>query len=327
MFARLILRKHIRILTYHRFGEKYVTSELFKKHLTYLRKHFSLIDLKSFLSFLLGNTDLPPNSVIITVDDGYQDFYTVAFPVLKKYAVPATISLTVDFIDKGIWLWHDLLNFGISSTSRLDFTLNGNYYDLRNQRQRCELKVSLDKICTSCSPIERDTFITQILKELDVTLPERPTPEYAPLTWDQVFEMSEHGISYGAHTLTHPILSKMPPDDAFHEIHESRRRIEEIIQRDVVAFCYPNGKEGDFNEAIKEMVRQCGFACAFSTIYGMNDLGTDRFALSRMGLDSRSFIHFLQDVSGFGVLRASLRRLRHKILSPLSGFGNVWNSR
>ena len=53
------------------------------------------------------------NSVLLTVDDGYQDFYNLAFPILKKYEVPATVFFTTDFIDKRIWLWHDLLNFGL----------------------------------------------------------------------------------------------------------------------------------------------------------------------------------------------------------------------
>jgi len=53
---------------------------------------------------------LKANSVLLTVDDGYQDFYNLAFPILKKYEVPATVFFTTDFIDKRIWLWHDLLN-------------------------------------------------------------------------------------------------------------------------------------------------------------------------------------------------------------------------
>jgi peptidoglycan/xylan/chitin deacetylase (PgdA/CDA1 family) len=206
------------------------------------------------------------------------------------------------------------LNFALNNTCSSDLSLNGRVYNLRNPSERASLKLSLDKICTTFTVAQRDAFVRQILKELHVTLPERPTPEYAPLTWEQTLEMSEHGISYGAHTLTHPILSKMPPDAAFHEIEESKRRIEEAIQRDVLAFCYPNGKEVDFNEEIKEMVRQCGYACAFSTIYGMNDSGTDRFGLKRMVMDGRSWIYFLHDVSGFGVLRASLPRISRKIL-------------
>ena len=312
-FANLIYKSHIRILAYHRFWEGYITPQLFESQIKYLKRHFNIIKLESYLDFLLRKKELPPNSVIITVDDGYQDFYNVVFPILRKYAVPATVFLTVDFIDKGIWLWHDLLNFGISNTSRADFTLNGKVFDLTNRRGRAELKLSLDGICTSCTTAGRDEFISQVLKELGVTAPKHATPDYAPLTWNQIVEMSRFGVSYGSHTCTHPILSKISLNEALQEIQESKHRIEEVMQRDIMAFCYPNGNEDDFNETIKEMVRECGYICAMSMIYGMNDSGSDRYELRRIGADGRSFTHFLHDVSGFGVLRTSLNRVKKKM--------------
>ena len=143
---------------------------------------------------------------------------------------------------------------------------------------------------------------------MHVTAPDHPTSEYAPLTWTQILEMSKFGVDYGAHTCTHPILTKIDSQEALWEIKESKRRIEELIQRDIWAFCYPNGKKDDFNENIKAMVRECGFKCAMSMIYGMNNSETDPYALRRIA-DRETFIHFVHDISGFGELRSSLRRI------------------
>jgi len=63
--------------------------------------------------------------------------------------------------------------------------------------------------------------------------------------------MSGNGIRFGSHTCTHPILSKVPESEALREIRESKRRIEEATQMEVLSFCYPNGKESDFNEKVK----------------------------------------------------------------------------
>jgi peptidoglycan/xylan/chitin deacetylase (PgdA/CDA1 family) len=125
--------------------------------------------------------------------------------------------------------------------------------------------------------------------------------------------MSKFKVDYGAHTCTHPILTKIDPDEALWEIKKSKERIEEAIQRDIQAFCYPNGKENDFNENIKAMVRKCGFKCAMSMIYGMNNSETDLYALRRMA-DREAFTHFVHDVSGFGELRSSFRKVitRHR---------------
>jgi hypothetical protein len=92
--------------------------------------------------------------------------------------------------------------------------LNGRTFDLKKQRERVELKLSLDQICTSLNTTRRDEFILQFLKELGINIPEHPTTSYAPLTWDQILEMSRYGVSYGSHTCTHPILTKITPGEA-----------------------------------------------------------------------------------------------------------------
>ena len=311
--ARLINQGQTRILAYHRFGGRFITAQLFEEHIRYLKGYFNIIKLGSYIGFLCEQKELPPYSVIITIDDGYQDFCTVAFPIVKKYAIPVTVFLTTDFIDKQIWLWHDLVHFGINCTARTDFTINGRTFDLKKQDRKIALKLSVDQICTNLNTASRDEFIFQFLKELGVNVPEYPTTGYAPLTWNQIREMSKYGVSYGAHTCTHPVLSKIPPAEAMREIEESKHRIENVLQKEVVTFCYPNGKENDFNEDIKKMVKDCGFACAMSMIYGMNDRESDPYELRRMA-DRESFIHFVHDISGFGELRRSLRRIGMRYL-------------
>jgi len=304
----LLYKESVRILAYHRFGASCVSTESFEKQIKYLIKHFNPISIGTYLGFLLGRRELLPNSVILTVDDGYRDFYGIAFPILRKYEIPAAVFITTDFIDKGIWLWHDLLNFGLKNTPLNNFILNGRSFDISGQIGKLQLKLRLDQLCTRLAPIERDELINQLLKDLHVTVPERPTPDYAPLKWNQILEMSKCGISFGSHTCTHPILSRLPVQEALYEIRESKRRIEEVTQREILSICYPNGKEGDFNEKVKLMVKEAGFRCAMSLIYGMNSLDSDPYELRRMALDGRSYIHFLHDVSGFGELRNSLRR-------------------
>ncbi len=312
--ASIFYKESVRILAYHRFGASYVSTELFEKEVKYLANNFNPISIETYCEFILGERKLLPNSVLLTVDDGYEDFYTNAYPLLKKYEVPATIFLTTDFIDKKIFLWHDLLNFGIKNTFNTDFALDGRVFDLTNQLGRIKLKLYLDGVCTSVTPGERDKLINQVLRELHVTVPEGPVSEYAPLKWSQILEMSRYGVSFGSHTCTHPILTKLPRSEALKEIRGSKRRMEEVTQRETLSFCYPNGMEGDFNEETKEMVKEAGFKCAMSLIYGLNSLKLDVYELRRIALDGRSYLHFLHDVSGFGVMRRSIDKVKTKLL-------------
>ena len=102
------------------------------------------------------------------------------------------------------------------------------------------------------------------------------------LSWEQIREMSRNGIFFGAHTVTHPILTRVPEEQAREEIAKSKERIESEIHKPVYGFCYPNGTEEDFDASIVEILKNCGFAYAVTTIWGSNNARSDLFLLKRV---------------------------------------------
>ncbi len=96
------------------------------------------------------------------------------------------------------------------------------------------------------------------------------------LSWQQVCEMSNWGIEFGAHSVTHPFLTKLPLAKAKAEIAESKLAIENVLGKEVTSFCYPFG---DFNEPVKKMVQEYAYLGACTISPGKNTLRTDPFAL------------------------------------------------
>lgn len=133
-----------------------------------------------------------------------------------------------------------------------------------------------------------------------------------PLSWDQVAEMHAQGIEFGSHTLTHPMLSRVPLDVARREVADSKRMIEDKLGAPVTSFCYPRG---DFNEPVKRLVREEGYRAACTTLPGANDGRTDPFALRRTYVSRQdSLIEFAKKVEGaYDLLQRGLilwRRVR-----------------
>ena len=85
------------------------------------------------------------------------------------------------------------------------------------------------------------------------------------LTWDQIKEMAENDISFGAHTVNHPVLSRIPLNKAEYEIVESKKRIEENIGKPVTSFAYPFGKKSQYSSALFPILRDFEFKCAVRT--------------------------------------------------------------
>ena len=121
--------------------------------------------------------------------------------------------------------------------------------------------------------------------------------------------MSRNGISFGAHTHTHPILTRISTEEAEREILLSKQIIENELGTPVRLFAYPNGKQGDFNARIQEILIRSGFDAAVTLIHGSNRLIKNQLDLVRAtahscGSDDRST--FIAKVSGALEMFASL---------------------
>jgi peptidoglycan/xylan/chitin deacetylase (PgdA/CDA1 family) len=88
----------------------------------------------------------------------------------------------------------------------------------------------------------------------------------AYMNWGQIRQMALAGMDMEAHSLTHPKLTKIPPQEAYREIWQSKQSLESQLHRPVTIFAYPFGA---YNDSIIGMVRHAGFEAA-AAVSGMN---------------------------------------------------------
>jgi len=111
--------------------------------------------------------------------------------------------------------------------------------------------------------------------EWDVAMGEAPEPM---MDTPQVREWLARGHEVGSHTLNHPHLTRISRSEAAEEIGASRKKLEDLFGRPVYHFCYPYG---DWNEIIKDLVREAGYKTACTTDPGVNTPASSPFALKR----------------------------------------------
>ncbi len=98
----------------------------------------------------------------------------------------------------------------------------------------------------------------------------------------QVRTLARAGFEIGGHTVTHPILLKLQPDQARREILDGKARLEELVGRPLRLFAYPNGRPGeDYGPEHVAMARETGFEAAVSTRRGVCTGASDRYQLPR----------------------------------------------
>ncbi len=265
------------IINYHRFFrdldgvidiEPTVTHLVsdFEKELKFLKRYFDVVSLDEVAAALRAGEAFTRSTVAITIDDGFRDNFELAFPLLKKYDIPATIFLTAGLIGTNKRIWVDQL-------ADMIFAGSGSF-----QEKRLTYYAALKRL--KDMPLdERDRY----LKQAEERVAPESGKEAVMLDWQQVREMAGARISFGAHTLTHPILTHMPLEDAKKEILESKKTIEQEAGVKVRHFAYPNGRPKDFNEKLREYCKETGFESISTCDFGANRLPSDVWALKRVG--------------------------------------------
>lgn len=298
-------RNSFQILTYHRFTDvpSVDPTEVLTRQCAYIREHFNPVSMSQIEAALHQGAALPPNAVAITVDDGYRDFLSVAFPVFRAYGLPVTVYLITGFIDRQLWPWWDRLAYALqhSATPDLTYGLSGN--GLPSQlplRSNAERQAACSAVCAAMVKLpnrERLALMERLPEMLAVEIPTEAPPEYAPLTWNEVRKLQTESVEFGAHSHTHPVLTSLENDElVYEEVAESKRRIEEELRSRVTHFCYPNG---DFDDKVVAAVRASGFLSATTVLSGYDSRSTDPYLLRRHSLEmDLSDYYFRESLAG-----------------------------
>ena len=298
-FVKRRRKRNCQILTYHRIndeGDSFfpgIPVKIFEQQMRVLADHFTVCTLDDLIERIKYD-DLPESAVAVTFDDGYRDNYTNAFPILRRYSLPATVFLATDAIGTGRQLWHDEVFTAFRETRVVELTgfgLANTKLPLTSLATKLEAQTEILKHLWSLDSTARQMAIRQVRKVLNV---EKSGPEVARfmLSWEEVREMYRDGIQFGAHTVSHPPLSRLQVEDARQEIRRSKSTIENVLNATVNTFAYPSGRRGDFTATTKTLVEEAGFDCAVTTIFGNNEAGVDLYEMRRIapwGEDAEAF--------------------------------------
>jgi peptidoglycan/xylan/chitin deacetylase (PgdA/CDA1 family) len=279
-------RGYFQILVYHRVApdvDAFVTGtplDVFARQIGYVAQRCRLLSLTDLMA-AADCGQIPARAVAITFDDGYEDTYLHAYPVLRVHGAPATVFLTTGLMDTDGGMWNDRLGLAIRAARApmLDGVPGCSPLPLTTVAAREYALARALRALKPYPPAVRD----EITERIGTTLGGGSSVPPRMLRWQQVREMHAHGIDFGAHTVTHPILTTLSAAEVRREITASKAAVEQAINAPVRHFAYPNGMATDFDDLTKQIVKEAGFTSASSMLFGTNTATTDRYALRRGG--------------------------------------------
>jgi peptidoglycan/xylan/chitin deacetylase (PgdA/CDA1 family) len=243
---------------------------------------------------------LPARCAAITFDDGYVNNREVAAPILRAHGMTATFFVTTGFLD-GSTMWNDIVIESLRvARDTLDLRELGlgvvQLPDWHARRQ------ALNRLLETLKYLDSGERLKQA-RAIASAAGWQPAARLMMQSQD-IRQLAALGMAIGAHTMTHPILDRLPDDAARREIVGSKSALESLLGTAVRSFAYPNGRpHRDYARRHVDMVREAGFEVAVSTGWGACTRNCDPLQVPRVAPWGRNALRF-----GMGLLRVQTQR-------------------
>jgi peptidoglycan/xylan/chitin deacetylase (PgdA/CDA1 family) len=208
--------------------------------------------------------------VVVTFDDGYRDNLHVAKPLLERYEVPATVFVASGYLGREFW-WDQLdriLPRRATLPNQVSLTIGGIVHRLQEAGPRSTAawrERSLAWLYRLLQPLteeERQQVMEQIKAWSGITSPDFADQKL--LSPDEVLRLGQGPlIEIGAHTVSHPDLTKLPTSEQETEIRQCKSYLEKLLNGPVTSFAYPHGS---WSETTVNTVREAGYTCACTSL-------------------------------------------------------------
>lgn len=217
--------KSVPILMYHRVDQikndrNTVLPEMFSQHLHFLKKHgYNTITLAQLYDYHTQKIPLPAKPLVLTFDDGYENNFIYALPLLLEHKMQATVFVITGWVGKM------------------------NEWENYSGKPSCKM-----------------------------------------MNWEQLKKWQQAGMEIGAHTVTHPSLSRLKEKEIEWELETSKKQLEENLKIKVKFLCYPYG---DFDWRVKKIAQKVGYHGAVAIFQGVSLQKEDIWALPRVVISCR----------------------------------------
>lgn len=228
----------------------------------------------------------PKNAYAITFDDGFENNYSVALPILREFNIPATVYATSGFVNDNAMSWIDSIEYAVESTSlkRIQTSWHKEAFNLVSPEEKIFFLKSVRNYVKFTHRCDSVNFSKELCDELGSSSSlSLDGPLDLKLTWSQVGEIHNSEIfSVGGHGHTHSILSYLSSDELDNEIDISIELFKSKAGFIPRHYSYPEGLEHCYSSEVIDKLKRTGIHCCPTAIGGVNNLNSDPFHLRRI---------------------------------------------
>lgn len=299
------------VLAYHRvlpdpgkeypFDEELISTDpvSFERQLKFVKRNFHVTNFQRMHEEMRNEGRIARGSLVITFDDGYADNYEIAYPLLRKYGLTATVFVTTGHVGTTDSFWFEKISCYLKSLTSYDLEIESlNFKEHVDGKNRITVRDTLLRTLKKVPNRVRLNALAELENLFREKAPEAALHYVRTLTWDQIAELDLGGIEIGSHTVSHPVLSSMEEGEIRSELTTSKKSLEEKLGHEVISISYPVGGRSDFNPLVERIASECGYRFGLSYINGTNSDLSGVFSLKRVHVERyQTFRRFAAELS------------------------------
>lgn len=254
-----------------------LSQSAFRKHMAFLKWFFNPVSLEDYLIGKPSSRD-----VVITIDDGTAITYDSIIPIIEKWNIPITFFVATQQVDNGPLIWAAYINALCFENIYEKLEINGKLLSLGSLEEMVAAKNYLVSEATKTG--DQRGFVNKLRRKYKI--PEEVDRYYRGMSSNQLEKAGKHAlVTLGAHSISHPDLSRLNRQEQLEEIKGSLDLIRNVSKSQVSTFAYPSG---DYNQITLEVLSELGIEKSFAV--KSKNLGQPNLEIERIGVFSPSLL-------------------------------------
>jgi len=233
--------------------------------------------------------------VVLTFDDGYEDNYRFAFPILRNKQLSATFCVVTNYLDRQqpLWDWEVMCRACFGKEDINEFVVGSRILKREPNEARASFARRIIEQLKSCTISDLENAIHSLSQKCTGMEVQRLLDSSKPMNWEQVRTLSKQGMEIAAHSISHRSLARLPISEGIVEITQSKKRIENNLQIPCSTFAFPFGTAHDYNRSLVGVIKSSGFRSCLLAKPELNLISQNLFCINRITMYNDTDVRYL----------------------------------
>jgi peptidoglycan/xylan/chitin deacetylase (PgdA/CDA1 family) len=283
LFHGVVDKSEYRVRNYTR---KHLEKKYFRRCLTDFLEVAEPLSMDQIIEHTQTRKTFSKKFFAVTFDDGFENNFSVAAPILKDLGIPATFYFSTALLENNGMSWIDRIEylFELKPQGKINLPWKTESSEFSSKEEQIEILKEIRTHIKSSPNIETDAFVENIFYQLKhPVIQSTQDPLDLKLTWDQVKKLNSDPLfTIGGHSHNHTNMAFLKEADLKWEVEMSLQLMNEKGGIKPRHYAYPEGLKHCYSETVIEELKKNGVICCPTAIEGANHWGEDLFELFRV---------------------------------------------